>query len=185
MTPRRMWEEERQHPLLLSILYLVSFLATIVLSMLFGGKAQAQTTMGLHLASVHIPARDYQHNVNPGLYVKADTTWLPVTVGAYRNTLGRNSVYLAGVLERGPFALAVGAVTGYQRKTEAVACQSPYANVCTRSMGVSSGLLALMFAPSVRLPTIGGATPRLSIIPSLGRGTSTVLHLSVEWGVGA
>lgn len=119
--------------------------------------------IGLHLASVHIPARDYQENFNPGIYVvtKTDSVF-----GVYRNTLDRTSFYFGQNFHKGPFTLTVGATTGYRIKGQ---------------YGFSKGPLALMLAPSVQLPEVFGLTPRVSYIPKIGRSNgSSVLHLSIE-----
>ncbi len=48
---------------------------------------------------------------NPGLYAICDSA----VVGAYRNSLGRASVYGAYSLPVGPFDVALGGVTGYDK----------------------------------------------------------------------
>src|SRR5438045_253932 len=57
-------------------------------------------TVGLHLASVHLPKRDF-NNTNPGLYVRTDGGW---TAGAYRNSLNRTSAYAGYTMEWGRLA---------------------------------------------------------------------------------
>lgn len=149
--------------------------------------AKAQT-IGLHVASVHVPAHDYQKNFNPGIYARLDNG---VTLGAYSNTLGRASFYGAWTTpEFYRLSLTIGAVSGYQKKlvkTETVQCVAPEGSMCINPTyqvgyyeGSSSGAVTLMLAPSIRGPELMGLTPRLSIIPRMGAGSSTVLHLSIE-----
>lgn len=126
---------------------------------------QAQT-VGLHLGSAHFPARDYQNNVNPGVYVRLDGG---ATFGIYHNTIRRTSVYAGWTWEAGPLALTAGVVTGYKRHCDAQ-------GVC---YGSSRHSVMPMLSPSVRLPEIAGYAPRISYIPSIG-ASSSVLHLSVE-----
>lgn len=148
----------------------------IALLLLCLGAAANAATFGLHLASVHVPSRDYQRNVNPGLYVRLDSG---ITAGVYRNTLGRTTVYGGYTFEWGPFGLTLGAATGYQKHAVPVPCERAHYVGCTRIDGVSNAVLVPMVAPSVRLPEVAGLTPRLSIIPGLA-GSANVLHLSVE-----
>ena len=156
--------------------------------------AKADTTVGLHLASHHFPSYDYQQNFNPGVYVRFDNG---LTAGGYRNTIGRNSFYVGYTLEgkETPFALTVGAITGYQKRSTVtqvvtpIPCPDPASMIrCSEGhpettwMGTSKGAVTLMFAPSIRLPEVLGVTPRVSVVPRLGAGSSTVVHLSIERG---
>ena len=110
-------------------------------------------TVGLHVASAHVPQRKF-NNVNPGLYFRSDTGW---TVGGYRNSLGRTSVYGGYTLEYGLLALTAGAVTGYQ------------------------DALQPMLVPSLRLFSHEGVSARLAYIPRVEkRIASDVWHLMVE-----
>lgn len=143
--------------------------------LLASGAAQAQTTIGLHLASHHFEQRDYQRNFNPGIYVRTEDGW---TAGVYRNTLGRTSVY-GGYTIGDQVALTVGVVSGYQIRHE-WAPPLPGGQCsngpppCYRELGTSHHALNLMVAPSVRL-----GPARVSFIPGLGNASS-VLHLSIE-----
>lgn len=119
--------------------------------------AYGQTVVGVHLVSHHIPTRSDQNNLNLGAYVRTENG---ITLGAYRNTLSRTSVYAGLTLERGPFALTAGAVTGYRKDD--------------RGRGFSKSALTPMLAPSVRW-----GSARLSFIPGVGVSPS-VLHLSLE-----
>lgn len=150
-----------------------------VASMAWNGACHAQTTIGLHLVSVHVPKRDYQHNFNPGIYVITEDG---LTLGAYRNTLDRMSFYAGLTAERGPFALTLGVTTGYQKRMVPVACADPAndkGNGCLSQRGSTNGVLQPFLTPSVRLPALAGLTPRLSYIPGFGVNAS-VLHLSIE-----
>jgi len=160
------------------------FIAIGILLLAGWVEAKAETVVGIHLASHHFPAQDWQRNANPGLYVKTDDH---VVAGLYRNSLGRTSGYLGYVLEseRWPVALTIGLVSGYQKRPEVTTpsadgrCDAGGPPPCLALRGVSNSRLTLMLAPSVRLPAILGLTPRLSVIPRFGTA-STVLHLSVE-----
>lgn len=114
----------------------------------------AGLTVGLHLASVHVPAADWQNNANVGIYAK---TAGGITAGIYRNTQHRTSVYAGYTLEHGPFALTLGAITGYSARP-----------------------VMPMLAPSVALPALAGITPRLTFIPKFGAVKAAALHLSIE-----
>lgn len=121
--------------------------------------------IGAHIGSVHIPERDYQHNFNPGIYVRHESG---IAGGIYRNTLGRTTVYGGYNVKLGPVDVLAGAASGYQLK-----CQQ-------ECYGVSNAKISPFIAPSYRLPIeIIGVSPRVWLIPGYGR-TSTVLHLSLE-----
>ena len=81
------------------------FLLAFALSAL-GARAQ---TVGLHLVSIHVPAHEGQHNFNPGIYGRLVNG---VTLGTYLNTLGKQTFYGGYTVERGPFALTLGASIG-------------------------------------------------------------------------
>lgn len=135
-------------------------------------SACAETTVGLHLVSHHASSDPMQNNVNPGAYLIRDG-W---TVGAYRNTLKRDSVYAGHTWDRGPFSITAGFVSGYEKREYHGECApgvwSKKGTICER--GVSNAKLLPMLAPSVRV----GPT-RLWYLPGLGH-TSSVIHLSVE-----
>lgn len=119
-------------------------------------------TLGLHVGSQHFPNRPRLANANPGLYYKADNG---VTVGAFRNSLSRSSVYLAYTANVwGPLDLTVGAISGYRLRN---------------GYGFNNAHLAPLIAPSVRLPRLGGVTPRLTFIPPM-KNVTAVVHLSLE-----
>ena len=151
--------------------------ATVAIALLLATAAHAQT-FGLHLASVHIPARPDQNNFNPGFYLKTEDG---LTVGVYHNTLRRPSIYFGMTAESGPFALTLGVTTGYQRRRRGVACQdiNRVGKGCWYDTGSARGALQPFLSPSVRLPQVAGITPRISFMPGFGV-SSSVLHLSVE-----
>ena len=93
--------------------YLAPCIALIAL--LAGATSTFAGTVGLHLASVHIPARSAYNNVNPGVYYRSDAGW---TTGAYRNSLSKTSVYAGYTLQYGRFGLTAGGATGYQQTVQ-------------------------------------------------------------------
>ena len=131
----------------------------------FAATAAAEpVTVGVHLGSVHIPKKPYHNNVNPGVYVRyAD--W---TVGTYKNTISRQTVYLGYSKELGGgFEAMAGGATGYQRKCEPV-CYG-------FSRGAVAPIIGLTYSPKT-----SGIRPRFWFTPGL-MGASSVLHLSVEF----
>ena len=85
----------------------------IISTVLICGTAQAES-YGMHLGSYH--TEPGHNNFNPGLYVRtADLNDMPVTLqaGAYKNSIGHNTAYVAGNLSYGGTSLTLGAATGY------------------------------------------------------------------------
>lgn len=157
-------------------------------------------TMGVHLASLHVPARDGQNNTNPGLNFTSDSG---VTVGVYRNTQRKTSPYFGMQFELatgryGSVDVLAGVVGGYQRKcTDFMVQTGSYTTVETRDdgstvtskwpvleqrqscTGFSRGYFTPMAAPSYRPPfAFLGATPRLTYMTNFRRH---VAHLSADW----
>lgn len=141
--------------------------------------------IGLHLVSVHLPAEPWQNNVNPGVYVRSASG---LTVGAYRNTLSRPSIYIAQSFELAPeglaplrFALTVGVVSGYRIKRVDQPCPPGTRpdHACYTLEGLTNAHLLPMLTPSVSMPLGGSNSLRLSFIPSLA-SRSSVFHLSAE-----
>lgn len=151
---------------------------TVVLVLALASTLACADTIGVHLESVHVPHSADLHNFNPGVYWKGESG---ATVGAYHNSLGRWSVYGGWTIEqesgRGPFALTVGVVTGYRRKHDEWTAGGQVQWWDSPGYG---GVVAPLVSPSVRLPGVWGLTPRLSVVPGLGAGGLTVVHLSVE-----
>ena len=151
---------------------------------LAGVSASAQTlpaAVGVHLGSyhAHAPAGVPYNGVNPGLYAR----WASgLTLGAYRNSIRRNSVYagwtITDAAER--FGLTLGIVTGYDRITSgqgdyrAVRCED--ATGC-REVGLKRVVLP-MLVPSVRVSLSDRASARISAV--LVKDAPAV-HLSMEW----
>lgn len=69
----------------------------------------AALILGLHLATAHV--RTDLQDFNPGAYVQCDN----VQAGAYRNSIGRNTVYAGYVARLGDVNLLIGAATGYRQ----------------------------------------------------------------------
>lgn len=145
-------------------------------------EAKADTVFGVHTVSAHFPKVDGQNNVNPGAYIRFENG---VTLGGYYNTLGRASFYAAYTTPQwGPFALTVGAISGYQKKVSIrIEPCTPGATDCYQkwvgTKGSSPGAITAMLAPSVVLPSVFDITPRISVVPRVGT-SSTVVHLSLE-----
>lgn len=166
------------------------------LAALFAAQA---ITLGAHVGSVHVPAREYQHNVNPGLYLRVHGGPVDgLTLGAYRNTLGRRSVYLAHTSSWatgtaiGSVDLTLGVISGYQRRCSSIRHQiqtplGPHGSRVTTwrettCYGTSPGALAPLVAPSITLPfAVLSLTPRVTLLVN-PRDHGTALHLSVERG---
>lgn len=121
---------------------------------------------GLHVHSVHVPAKDGDNNSNWGLYGRTDDG---LTFGGYRNTLDRNSFYIGQTFKVfGPVDMTVGAITGYDSK----------AHFCIGDNCLD--VLALV-ALSVASPiSIMGATPRITLVPGHLVKARTVVHFSLE-----
>lgn len=67
----------------------------------------AALVLGLHLATAHV--RTDLQDFNPGAYLQCDH----LQAGAYRNSIGRPTVYAGYVLQAGPWQVLAGAATGY------------------------------------------------------------------------
>ena len=130
----------------------------------------ASLILGLHLASYHTTQYDYQNNSNPGIYAECDG-W---AAGTYRNTFSKTSVYAGYSFREGPFALTVGAVSGYKKFSVPVPCAKRGWHGCHKDYGISSENVIPLLAPSV---TAGPM--RLWYLPKIG-DSSSVWHLSVQ-----
>lgn len=72
--------------------------------------AQAcEPVYGAHLATYHFDRSVQRDEINPGAYARCGMT----VAGAYRNSWGKGSAYLAATAEWGPIGLSAGVVTGY------------------------------------------------------------------------
>lgn len=165
-----------------------------LITALFFSSAHADTTVGVHLWSKHIPAHAYQNNDNMGLYARVDN----VQVGVYKNTLNRYTAYAGYVQPIGPVDVMVGVASGYkthctthsvvepEKLEKRLAGQErPLQGAKTVSSweecyGFSKHRLTPTMAVSYAAPEVLGATPRIWLLPGLGKGSS-VVHLSMEW----
>jgi len=118
--------------------------------------SRAETSMGVHLASVHVPDNGRVNNTNPGAFVRFDNGF---TAGGYHNSLRKTSVYAGYTAERGVFGLTVGAVTGY---------------------GNLKPLAALHIKSPVQFL---GLTPQLTYIPGHLAKSADVWHFSTSWSI--
>ena len=130
-------------------------LVFFALAALFMAHPARADTIGVHIGSHHMPAKDY-NNFNPGMYYRTDAGW---TFGGYRNSLRRNTFYAAytwtffGFLD-----VTTGGATGYFAEVQP------------------------MVVPSVALFTYQGITPRIAYIPQVEKKIGAhVLHLMVEF----
>lgn len=135
----------------------------------------ASLILGLHLVSHHSDEKDYQNNVNSGVYAECDG-W---TAGAYKNTYSRLSVYGGYVFRHGPLALNLGLISGYRKKQGQAYCppdshhRPDIGLPCTRG-GIADYAVIPMIAPSV---TVGPV--RLFYLPRVGEASS-VFHLALQ-----
>lgn len=174
----------------------------IAICMLIGCAAyvatdcRAEVSIGLHAASIHLPAKDRDNNDNLGLYAKGER-W---AAGGYRNTIGRTSLYGAYVQPiGGRVDLMVGAVSGYQRKCESVPvvvgresstehradgsvahAAGPVIAQREQCTGFSRAALTPMAGATYSVPIkFMGASPRIWLLPGT-KHSRTVVHLSLE-----
>lgn len=173
------------HTLIVVLASLISSVLILLLAICTPGPVQAAElagyTLGAHVGTVHVPHRDNEHNINPGLYVRSPSG---ITLGAYANSLGRPSMYLAQSFTRGAFGLTVGAVSGYRRREVPAPCDEVGSPAdwtgCTAWDTRVKATFAPLVVPSVTLPAVAGLTPRLAYIHGLGKRKTAGLHLSVE-----
>src|SRR5689334_10606880 len=142
---------------------IIIFLAFFVGSLL-GGLAHAETVYGLHMHSLHVPAKDGDSNQNWGLYVRTETG---LTLGMYRSTIRRNAPYIGQTFQpAGPVDMTLGIIGSYQRKD---------------GQGWSRNYLGPLVVLAAASPVqVMGVAPRLSLVPGHLVKSRTVLHFSVE-----
>jgi hypothetical protein len=145
-------------------------------------KAKA-AEIGIHTVSIHAPEKPYYNNANFGLYSLFDNG---VIVGGYKNTYSNPSFYVAKLWEHETkFGVALGLVSGYQRKTMEVDpvapndCGDGNPPPCTANAGRTRGAIGLMFMFSYALPKIGPVQPRIWFLPPITKDSSTIVHLTV------
>lgn len=122
-------------------------------ALLFSASAVAGT-VGFHVGSVHFPARDF-NNFNPGIYYRTDSNW---QAGVLYNSERHVSFYGAKILQRGRFALALGAITGYERAK-----------------------VVPLVAPSFAVIESPEFTARILYLPKVESTGAHALHLVVEF----
>ena len=131
---------------------LASLLSAALLSA--AAPCAVANTLGFHIASQHIPERNY-NNTNPGVYYRLDSGW---TGGFYNNSLRKTSVYAGYTWKLGPLDVTGALATGYLNAVQP------------------------LLVPSVALFTVNGITPRLAFIPRVEKRLGVnVLHLMVEY----
>lgn len=149
----------------------------------------AALVIGLHAYTHH--ANKAMDDNTPGIYAVAPGVGVlggSLTAGAYRNSIGRPSVYVGQTWEYGRYGLTVAAVTGYTIKTRygQDVCRPGYISVPENpcrldSAGHTRHLLAPLVAPSISFPEAVpyiGVAPRLSLVGLKG---GAAVHLSLEW----
>lgn len=171
-------------------------LALILCSLAFA--ASAQTTMGLHTVSIHAP-NGSENNDNWGAYVQHKR----LIVGGYRNSLNRDTGYVGYVHPLGHgFDVMAGLASGYTRQCQSYTVQTgekltitkhkgEYSKTTTpvyetreRCSGFGRGALVPAAALGYTAPfSVLGATPKLTLVPGMGNKSSTVAHLSFQWGI--
>ena len=116
--------------------------------------------IGIHLATGHFgaPANLDLQSVTPGVYLRSESG---LTVGAFRNSVGRNSAYAAWTWSTRDevWSITVGGATGYP-KAPVTPLIIPSVRV---SLGVDSGWAA-----------------RISYLPKPNKNGAHGLHLSLE-----
>lgn len=133
--------------------YLIRITLLALATMAMAPSARAGT-IGLHIASHHAPAKNY-NNSNPGIYYRGAEGW---TAGIYRNSLRKTSVYAGYTWKFGVLDVTTAGVTGYFNTVQP------------------------LLVPSISLFTYRGITPRIAYIPRVEKKIgANVLHLMVEY----
>ncbi len=137
----------------LTSLLVLAFVAMLVLL----SPPSSAGTLGLHLATAHFgaPQGERLESSTPGLYFRSDAG---LTLGAYSNSYGDTSTYVAWTWQTDDhrFAVTAGGVTGYS----------------------AVSVMPLLVA-SVRVPITRRAGLRLAVLPKPKHGTGG-LHLAIE-----
>lgn len=132
----------------------IRFIASCAAALALLAPCARADTFGLHIASVHMPAHNF-NNFNPGVYYRNDEGW---TAGGYYNSLRRVSVYAGYTWQYRALGLTVGGATGYEAPIQP------------------------LLVPSLRLFSTERFSARLAYIPQVEkRIESNVLHLTVEY----
>jgi hypothetical protein len=133
-------------------------------------------TLGAHVASAHSDMDPWTRNDNPGLYIRHASG---VQVGAYRNSLGRNTVYGALSYAVGPIDVSAGVASGYQRQWQT--WDTADGRRFAQFVGSSNAALTPFATLSTAFNVPGlPVAPRLTWMPKIGAIPQHVLHLSIE-----
>lgn len=146
--------------------------------------------VGAHLISLHssptyVSAHDNFHDIDyrtryewvtPGAYVRMANG---ATAGAYRNSLGKASVYVGWTWQTDDerFALTVGAVTGYRRDFTVILNRDWGHEPRVEKRGQA---LQPLVVPSVRFALDDRTALRLGYVPAPHKDSAAVVHLSIE-----
>lgn len=149
----------------------------LAIIMLACNMAHAQT-IGVHTLTHHIDSHTGLNERNIGLYLRSDN-W---TVGGYRNSYRRTTLYAGYVLDYGPFSVTLGAATGYQRKWRDCTAEevqaTGFVDECRKPDTKVKTALMPVIAPSVALPIGDGWKARLTVVPEEYK--PALVHLSFE-----
>jgi hypothetical protein len=137
--------------------------------------------IGAHIATAHFPDRDHMTGNTPGIYARTPAGW---TAGIYRNSFERTSAYAGRQFDKplGQFVASItaGVVSGYEYRTERVACERIREHRKGRTCWLTTGSAEHQLAPML-VPSITYRHVRLNYIPAWGRpGGSDAVNLSVE-----
>jgi hypothetical protein len=110
-------------------------------------------TLGLHFATLHIPDRE-MNDFNPGVHAEAENG---VSVGFYRNSIRKESLYIAETFSLDSIDLTVGGVTGYSKP------------------------VVPLLVPSVKFGLGDGWAGRVTMIAPIPKLTPLAFHFSVEY----
>lgn len=147
--------------------------------------------LGAHLLSLHAPAsyvswedahgnveaRTRYETITPGAYVVLANG---ATVGAYRNSYGRPSVYAGWTFrtQDDRFAVTVGAVTGYGRFATSPVWPGPDGkNYRTYHDGND---VEPLIVPSVRFSLTEATSVRLGVLARPVKDGAAALHVAIE-----
>jgi hypothetical protein len=149
--------------------------------------AQVPSVIGVHLTSAHVGGKEPGgsrgwNNRNPGLYARWSNG---LTIGAFRNSLYRQSTYLGWTLSDkvDHFSVTLGVVSGYDRLTDGVGDHQEFrcdkGNGC-RMVQLKDVILPLV-VPSVRIGLTDKVSARLSALVTPRQPPA--MHLSLEWRI--
>jgi hypothetical protein len=136
--------------------------ATLAIGLMFSVPARANvdltgaevTEVGVHVGSIHVPPHHF-NDFNPGAYAIVDNDYV---VGAYRNSVRKNSLYAAYLAHYQHVDVIYGVATGY------------------------NSWVMPMIAPSWKIHITDRASTRLLLLPAWSKGKPmVVVHLTLEW----